>query len=349
MNHCNAFTHINLSQAQATIRIEKLVRAIARTDRSAFEITYTRSGEERIRETRLSKYFQSIQQLFDAFDDRYPYVYSEDLQAFWDACQDIGVERSPVGLTCLNECGTRYLSSYESMNLLVDRIRQLIGSKRYRRKADDRRYEAKQKQATLTKYVNQVLDRYSRTVVVRIDLHYRAVARTRLRIEHVFQDLDLLIEARERHRIFKHATGYICSVEQGEDKGFHIHTAFFFNSAEVRCDCNKAREIGELWEQVTCGKGYFFSCNDEKASYGEELGIGTIKRADASVRSKVIKAMHYLAKDGQHLRMKPAGVRVFRTGSVPRQRGFTACVEPATTLRNGGGGFGCSRQPSDCF
>ncbi|QLC72375.1 inovirus-type Gp2 protein [Pseudomonas sp. LPB0260] len=317
MSPRNTFTQTNLSQSGASIRIEQLVRAIARTDKPAFDITHTRSGDQRIRETRLSRHFQSIQQLLDVFDDRYCYAYSEDLQAFKEACQDIGLERSPVGLTCLNDSGTRYLSSHETMNLLVDRIRQLICSKKYRRKAGDRRYEAKQKQATITKYVNWVLNRYSRTVVVRVDFHYRAAARGRLRVEHVFEDLDQLIEARERHPVFRDATGYVCSVEQGEDKGFHIHAAFFFNGAEVRCDCNKARQIGELWvEQVTRGAGYFFSCNDEKDSYGDELGIGTVKRADDSVRSKVIKAMHYLAKDGQHLRFKPAGARAFRMGQV---------------------------------
>lgn len=316
MNHSNPFIHTNLSQSQAAIRIEKLVRAIARTDKPAFEIAYTRSGDERIRETRLSKHFQSIQQLLDVFDDRYSYSYSEDLRAFHKACQDIALERSPVGLTCLNNSGTRYMSTYETLNLLVDRIRVLVCCQPYRRKADDRRYEARLKEATLTEYVNWVLDRYSRAVVVRVDLHYRAIARSRLRIEHVFDDLGRLLRARERNPIFGYETGYICSVEQGEDKGFHVHAAFFFNGANVRSDYNKAREIGELWEQITRGQGYFHSCNDEKASYGDELGIGTIRRSDILARSKVIKAMLYLAKDGQHLRIKPAGAKTFRTGRI---------------------------------
>ncbi|MEB0027397.1 inovirus-type Gp2 protein [Pseudomonas sp. MH9.2] len=314
----NTTVFASFSQSQASIRIERLVQSIERTDKPAFEIIQTQSGYERVQRTRISKYVDSMQQMFDLFDDRHPYGYSEHLQAFWEACQDIGLERSPAGVTCLNVQGTAYLDFYHAMNVLVARIRQLISSKRYKRKADDRRYEASRKQATLSEYVSQVLDRYSRTVVVRVDLHYRAMAWPRLRIEHVFNDLDKLIRARERNPIFEHETGYICSVEHGEDKGFHIHAAFFFNGAGVRSDFAKARKIGELWEQITCGLGYFFSCNDDKDRYGDELGIGVIKRADSEACRKVINAVSYLTKDNQYLRMKPVGARAYRTGRIHR-------------------------------
>jgi hypothetical protein len=318
MHSLNPISCSGVSQSQALILIERLVQSIERTDRPAFEITQSSSGYERVQKTRLSKYFDSMQQMLDLFYDDQAYVYSEHLRAFWQACQDIGLERSSVGLICLNEQGTGYLDFHHSMNVLVARIRQIIRGREFKRKENDRRYEASQKRATLTEYVSRVLDRYSRTVVVRVDLHYRAVVRTRLRIEHVFEDMDRLIRARERNPIFKYETGYICSVEQGEDKGFHIHAAFFFNGAEVRSDFNKAREIGGLWEQISRGHGYCYSCNDDKGRYGDEVGIGTIRRADTQACGRVIKAMHYLTKDTQHLRIKPAGARTLRTGRVRR-------------------------------
>ncbi len=318
MHSSSSTTCTRVSQSKASILIERLVESIERTDRPAFEIIQSPSGFEQVHRTKLSSYFDSIQQMLDLFYDDEAYVYSEHLRAFWQACQDIGLERSPVGLTCLNEQGTGYLDFHHSMNVLVARIRQIIRSKEFKRKENDRRYEASQKQAMLTEYVGRVLDRYSRTVVVRVDLHYQAIAQARLRIEHVFEDLDLLVRARERNPIFKHETGYICSVEQGEDKGFHIHAAFFFNGAEVRSDFNKAREIGELWEQISRGRGYCYRCNDDKDRYGDEVGIGVIQRRDIQARQKVVKAMRYLAKDSQHLRIKPAGARAFRTGRVRR-------------------------------
>lgn len=318
MHSLNPTCCTSFSQSQASIRIERLVEYIERTDRPAFEVIQSPSGDEQVHRTKLSRYFDSMQQMLDLFYDDQAYAYSEHLRAFWQACQDIGLERSPIGLTCLNKQGTGYLDFHHAMNVLVARIRQIIRSKKFKRKENDRRYEASQKQAMLTEYVGRVLDRYSRTVVVRVDLHYQAIAQARLRIEHVFEDLDLLVRARERNPIFKHETGYICSVEQGEDKGFHIHAAFFFNGAEVRSDFNKAREIGGLWEQISRGHGYCYRCNDDKDRYGDEVGVGTIRRADTQACGKVIKAMHYLTKDTQHLRIKPAGARTFRTGRVRR-------------------------------
>ena len=318
MIYSSCYTNPAISQANATILIEQLVERIERSKQPAYKIRWIRPGNTRIRETSLSKYFDPIQQMCDNYDDRCKYDYSEKLQVFWDACQDIGLERSPCGLTCLNSSQTRYLSFHETMNELVNRIRELTKEYWYKRRAIDRRYEAKQLQAKLTEYVSGVLRRYSRTVVVRIDLHYHSLVGSRLRIERVFDDLDRFIRARERNPIFKHETGYACVVEQGEKKGFHIHAAFFFNGSEVRSDWNKAREIGELWQQITRGYGYFYSCNEDKKQYGDELGIGLVNRTDTTVWSKTIKAVSYLAKDSQHLRIKPAGARTFRTGLLKK-------------------------------
>lgn len=94
-----------LSQSDIALQIESLVQAIEHSDTPAFRITQSRSGYERVEETRLSRYFTHIKQMLDLFDDRVPYDYSEHLQAFIDACHDIGLERHPNGPICLNERG----------------------------------------------------------------------------------------------------------------------------------------------------------------------------------------------------------------------------------------------------
>ena len=316
MTNCTTYTC--LSQSDIAIRIERLVQVIEDTDMPAFRITQPRPGQELVQTTRLSNYFDHILQMVGLFDDRYPYDYSEHLQVFRQACQDIGLELSPVGLTCLNEGETRYLSTAATLNALTDRIRQLTGSKRFQRGKSDRRYQTKDNQASITEYVDRVLNRYSRSVVVRVDLHYLSVVQARLRVEAVFEDQDRLAREIERNQIFDHLSGYICSVEQGEERGYHIHAAFFFNGAEVRSDFYKARQIGELWEQITRGQGYCHSCNDDKDSYGDQLGIGVIRREDLDIRPNVHYAMRYLGKNTQHLRLKPVGAKCLRKGTLRR-------------------------------
>lgn len=252
------------------------------------------------------------------FEGDVEYQYSWHLSLFQQACQSIGVELSPFGITCLNEDETRYLSTSETLNELTNCIRTLLTQKRFKRWESDQRYLAIQQEIEIGRYVDAVLDRYARTCVVRIDLYYRAEAQARLRVERVFDDLSRLIAERERNPIFDHETGYICSVEQGEDRGYHIHAAFFFNGSEVSADIYRAQLIGEFWERITRGKGYFNNCNREKEKHRDRLGIGLIHRRNLSVRGNVHYAMRYLVKSDQHLRLKPEGARCLRKGQAKK-------------------------------
>lgn len=311
-----------LSQSDIAIRIERLVRAIQRTNIAAFKIDKSASGRERVQRTRLTRHFEHIQKMVALFDDEQPYDFSEHLQVFWDACQDIGLERSPVGLTCLSDDKTRYLSTEEMLNVLTDRIRHLTSKKWFKRKESDRRFQALDQQSKITECIDQVLESCPSVVVVRLDLHYSSRTQYRQRVEDVFADLDKLSREIERNPIFDHLIWHICSVEQGEERGYHIHTAFFFDGRKVRSDVYKARQVGRLWESITSGLGYYYSCNADKVRYGDDLGIGVIYQSDVGIRSKVHKAIHYLVKDQgtQHLCMKPKGARCLRKGLIRKSR-----------------------------
>ncbi len=316
MLHAYPQTFSSLSQSRASIQIEELVNSIENTSEPAFYITESTTGFESVEFSSLSERFCNIQNLLNIYIDRYEY--SEHLQLLCRACSEIGLERSPAGPVCLDPTGFNYLSFHHSMNELVNRVRQLTREPGYRRKASDRSYQARQRATDVETYVRAVLNRYSRTVVIRVDLHYLEIVDPLLRIENLCEDLAALIRNRERNPIFEHETGYIWSIEQGKNKGFHIHTAFFFNSAHVYSDWHKAKEIGELWQKITGGRGYFFNCNADKPKY-TNLGIGTIKRADTQACENVVNTMRYLAKEGQHLRLKPAGARSFGMGYLPRE------------------------------
>ncbi|UVL08344.1 inovirus Gp2 family protein [Pseudomonas rhodesiae] len=321
MTKRNTYTY--LSQSDIAIQIERLVQAIEQHDSPAFRFRQTRAGYERVEETRLSTYFILIRQMMDLFDDRVEYSYSEHLQAFREACQDIRLERHPDGPACLNEEGTTYLSHHRSMNVLVARIRQLTRELWYRRKRGDRRRQAEQQEIRVCSYFDAVSELYSRITIVRVDLHYRSEAQSRLRVEHVFEDLERLITEHRNNPIFEHLIGHIYSVEQGdrsEGGGYHIHAAHFFNGNEVCRDVWKAKKLGELWEDITHGQGYTHSCNHDKERYGDECGIGRILRCDLDIRRHVYKAVKYLVKDAQHLRLRPEGARCLRTGHLKRLR-----------------------------
>jgi len=248
-------TNTHQSQSDTSIRIERLINAIKRTDSQAFRITYSKHGDELVSETRLSKYFDGVEQMIILFEGDVEYQYSWHLSLFQQACQTIGVELSPCGITCMSEDETRYLSTSETLNELTQCIRTLCTQKRFKRRESDLLYQAIQQGIDIDRYVDAVLSLYARTCVVRLDLYYRKEAQARLRVERVFGDLRRLIDQRECNPIFDHEIGYICSVEQGEDRGYHIHAAFFFNGSEVSADIYRAQLIGELWGSITRGQG----------------------------------------------------------------------------------------------
>ena len=110
-------------------------------------------------------------------------------------------------------------------------------------------------------------------------------------------------------------------LEQGETKGYHIHTVYYFKGSEHQSDWYMAQQIGRLWEHVTQGLGTFHSCNTsaEKDKYDQlgMLGVGMIHRNDRVACENSINAVGYLAdseKEDQYLRMKPNGKRTFATG-----------------------------------
>ncbi|WP_339461118.1 hypothetical protein [Pseudomonas sp. EA_105y_Pfl2_R69] len=321
MNNRKLNTH--LSQSDIALQIESLVQAIEKSDTPAFRITQSRSGYEHVEQTRLSRHFSNIQQMIDLFDDRVEYRYSEHLQAFKEACQDVGLVRDLDGPACLNERGTAYLDHHHSMNVLVARIRQLTRQRWYQRRPGDLSCDARKQEREIVEYTDALMSLYSRTTIIRLNFYYRPEAQVRQRVEHVFDDLDALIKKHSRHPTFEHLIGHIYSVEQGDrngGRGYHIHAAYFFNGNQVCRDVWKAIEIGVLWEVVTRGQGYMESCNHDKGQYGDECGIGHIRREDQATRPHTHKAMKYLVKDAQHLRLKPAGARCLRKGNLKRLR-----------------------------
>ncbi len=323
MTKPNAYTY--LSQSDIALQIERLVQAIEDSDSPAYRIKQARTGYDRVEETKLSRYFPHIRQMVDLFEGGIEYSYSEHLQAFREACQVIGLERNPDnpdGPVCLNEEGTAWLDHHRSMNVLVARIRQLAGERWYLRRKDDLRHQARKQEIRACDYADALCERYSRITIVRVNLYYRSAARARLRVEHVFDDLEQLIAEHRRNSLFDHLIGHMYSVEQGDrndGRGYHIHAAYFFNGNEVRGDVYKAIQLGELWEDITHGQGYMDSCNHDKERYGDECGIGRIERNDRAIRRHLHKAVKYLVKDAQHLRLRPEGARCLRTGHLKRR------------------------------
>ncbi|WP_312159451.1 inovirus-type Gp2 protein [Acinetobacter sp.] len=176
-------------------------------------------------------------------------------------------------------------------------------------------------------YCSSILNKCSRILVARVDLGYLQEYSSRIRVEDIYKDLDILLNRiQNKDGIFKHVVGYIWGVEQGgKSKGFHCHLAIIYDNAyRAGSAAYWGNEIIELWKDITRDFGQGYNCwNRERVAElrsKDELGIGVIHRRDSTQVANFIRAMQYIAdhhkRTLQYLRVKPEGRRVFGKGQL---------------------------------
>lgn len=176
-------------------------------------------------------------------------------------------------------------------------------------------------------YCRSILNKCSRILVARVDLGYLQKYSSRIRVEDIYKDLDILLNRiQNKDGIFKHVIGYIWGVEQGgKSKGFHCHLAIIYDNAYRAGSAEYwGNEIIELWKDITRDFGQGYNCWNRKRvaelRSKDELGIGVIYRRDSTQVTNFIEAMQYIAdhhkRTLQYLRVKPKGRRVFGKGQL---------------------------------
>ncbi|WP_248799884.1 hypothetical protein [Pseudomonas sp. MWU13-2105] len=112
-----------LSESHAAIAISRLMEAVARTSGPAYLVTLDELGDEQVKSTTLSMLFDCVPQINEEYANRCD---DEHQEVFWMAYREIGLERTPCGMVCMDSTETGYLSTEQAINALVDRIRLLL-------------------------------------------------------------------------------------------------------------------------------------------------------------------------------------------------------------------------------
>ena len=319
-----------LSQADACILIERVVKRIIRFKQSPYFVKYDASGVARIHERPAGKILRSAVSTLGLLGTQYDY--SEHVALFLNACWTIssiyGLDLKP-----LSRAGYELdVQHAEMMNEISLKVKSDANDEWFKRAPMDRRWETRCKLDAIAKYTAQVLRSYTKTTIVRLDLSYLADTKSKVTIDDVFAHLGELLRRKDYDKIFEHLVGYAWAMEQGVSKGFHIHVAFMYKGSRVNADIARGFRIADLWEEITGGLGYTYVCNAHPERYdADKLGIGVIKRADTKPCVNAINAMTYLTKDYQYLRMKPSGRRTFGTGvaqDVKYKLGHPSVKEP---------------------
>lgn len=167
-------------------------------------------------------------------------------------------------------------------------------------------------QRSLVEKLNNALDKYSKSLVIRVDLAYLKKHRD-VNIDVFYRDIRMLCDyLGQRKGFLKDLVDYAWALEQGSDKGYHCHVLMIFNGHKVQSGWSIASKLGQVWiEDITSGYGSYYNCHDAKQvnRYTDLgiLGIGRIHRDDIEARERCVKAVSYLTcpeKEEQYLRVK---------------------------------------------
>lgn len=162
---------------------------------------------------------------------------------------------------------------------------------------------------SLHRHVDSLFKKYSRLILLRIDLAYlsHSPAFTHQDVHGLCADM---VQLENALKYIHGIAGYIWVAEYGDNHRHHVHSAIFIN-AQLR---NKAwpvfREIAERWKCITDSEGYAHRCmprrhykvrGEEMTEYNDDEGINAMKYI-----------LSYLAKTAQ----KPDGIK---SGLAPFQ------------------------------
>lgn len=184
--------------------------------------------------------------------------------------------------------------------------------RRHKRQLRDHRHSESENTKTLVGRMQEISDKYSRILVVRVDLAYPLKHQNQIGIQQFSDDMDVLrTRLRDQDKVFKGLIEYAWALEQGVDKGYHCHLLLVYRGSERRNAYSVADRVGKLWKDITEEQGCHFNCHT--AAYLKQftdrnrLGIGMIHRNSPDEVDNMLNTVTYLVrpeKESQHLRVK---------------------------------------------
>lgn len=277
------------------IRIESLVLAMV----------HHQCSDEELR-TQLNQLIPAFQ-----FHHRKNYIYNTAIQAFRKT------------LNSLN------LSTWQSRNVSPSLLQKFVTELQRRylpvQDHDLKQHIANEKNNTksLRRGLSAVLQHYAKSLLIRIDLYFSAEAQVDLTIHRCHQYLKILLNRlSNRDSCFQDLHWWAWALEQGAQRGYHIHLLLVYDGHKHQNDQYLALQVGRYWnEEITSGEGTFYTTNQpkDKDLYRKLgcLGIGMIHRDEAIKVVHALKAASYLAasekRTQQMLRVKLPKMRSFGT------------------------------------
>lgn len=261
----------------------------------------------------------SLNELYLPFIDNYDdkLCYSKAIQAFVSSTRSIVGNSYPCNVIW-NRCNIQRL------------IESILCYRQDVVDADEKWHDQESKNRnSLESYVRDLIDHYSKSLVVRIDLRYKEEDRDLVTVDMFNDHMKKLRELiSNKKSCFKYLQGYAWALEQGGKRGgFHCHLLLIYDGARREGDCALAIEVAKKWSDITEELSAYYNCNSNKNKkkhqvkdeFGNDrLGVGMIHRNKLREVENAIHVALYLTKlnkKDQQLKVWVTNMRTFGHGT----------------------------------
>lgn len=197
-----------------------------------------------------------------------------------------------------------------ALNQLVIDLRREARTEEFRRVLDNRRRQCQKNQKAAVRMINQIFERRSKVLVIRLDL---VVGGETPETRGVAQSVSVKDARRSFAGFVRYlretypCLGYIYNLEYGVLTGYHFHVLIFMDGHLKWGDVAIAEQLGKHWRNtITEGRGRYWNCNAHPLNY-QRLGVGMILRSDAIKRKHLVEdVLPYLTSKDFWLRLSGA-------------------------------------------
>jgi hypothetical protein len=300
-------------------RLEDFLKALERDTVVPFDLISTKCGRPVLKAHPLGKWYSTVMHSTVSNDEHHEF--SEEVQLVLKGIRALKADaRSLKNPEAREWPEGRY--GYEIFNELVVELRRALTDEGFLARRRRRREQARRHYLSGKTYVDDLFERHSRLVVLRIDFGYRDWTNaennmiSNKALDQARRDLARFFNNRRSNTVFDHMVGHLWKLEEGTTKGYHFHVMFFFDGSKVQHDAHLAKLLGDYWQhKITKGEGCFYNCNAHKSKY-RRLGIGRIEHGDHEMRDNLLLALAYMTKADQYLRVRADAARIFGKGVV---------------------------------
>ena len=307
-------TIIESQYCSSLIDIDLFIHKVLSTDKPAFHFTRNKNGSITTEKLALSKYFDCMLPYQSCFSKKY--WYSEHCELFFRCIDELGLWGFPKGKPDINTTGTNKTDG-ECFNDLLELIRKKSLTNNFKRRLNQRLKNSENNFQSARSYIDKLFSKHSKLLVVRVNPGYLEMYSSKITLEEAQKDLKRFLGNWRCNKIFEHCVGYIWKLEMGDLKGFHFHLVLFFNGNEVQNEELHASNVNTYWMKVIADGRGLCSDSNRRKDHADHHWVGMIGQSDSEKRENLLKAIKYLTKTEQYIKLKTSPkTRVFGRGEM---------------------------------